>query len=80
MVILQQLTNTLLRFNDIYNLQGNTDLRISVCFCKHISSAIHFEKAITKITNILIYFTIKNRQKVELSAFLERLLIRKNTK
>lgn len=41
---------------------------------------MHFEKAIIEITNILIYFTIKNRQKVELSAFLERLLIRKNTK
>ena len=41
---------------------------------------IHFEKAITEITSILICFTIKSRQKVELSAFLERLLIRKNTK
>lgn len=80
MVILQQLTNTLLRFNAIYNLQGNADLRISVCFCKHISSAIHFEKAITEITNILEYFITKNRQKVELSMILIRLFIRKNTK
>lgn len=41
---------------------------------------IHFEKAITEITSILIYFITKNRQKVELSIILIRLFIRKNTK
>lgn len=41
---------------------------------------IHFEKAITEITSILIYFITKNRQKVVLSVILTRLFIRKNTK
>ena len=80
MVILQRFANILLRINDIYNLRKIAGSLVLVYFCKHISSVIHFEKAITEITNILICFTIKSRQKVELSAFLERLLIRKNTK
>ena len=41
---------------------------------------IHFEKAITEITSILIYFITKNRQKVVLSVILTRLFIKKNTK
>lgn len=80
MVILQQFANILLRINDICNLQGNAGSLVLVYFCKHISSAIHFEKAITEITSILIYFITKNRQKVELSIILIRLFIKKNTK
>lgn len=57
MVILQRFANILLRINDIYNLQENAGSLVFVYFCKHISSTIHFEKAITEITSILICFT-----------------------
>lgn len=80
MVILQRFANILLRINDIYNLRKIAGSLVFVYFCKHISSTIHFEKAITEITSILIYFTTQNRQKVELSIILIRLFIRKNTK